>query len=211
MYIVQPRRPEHSREELLGDAVRAVLAAREAFGESEEWAAWAQRPRKVCVRGRPAEVDRVRELPHVVAGEALCLPPRRRTEREPELLKLQAHSGGELQAGELSPPEQGQALFLLRSGLGMTFGKAVAQIGHAALARINRGQPPLNACINGGLTPINARVADGATFARVERELDAACVRDAGLTEVAPGTITALALAPQQLPEWLLRAVRAVG
>jgi hypothetical protein len=201
MYIVLPRRPERTHEQLLGDAVGAVLAAREAFGETGAWHAWEPRPRKVCVRGRPAEVDRVRELPHVCAGEALCLPPRRRSEREPELLKLQAHSGGPLEAGDPSPPNPDHALFLLRSDLGMTFGKAVAQIGHAALALPEAG--PAGA--------LGVRLAEETTFARVDDELGAACVRDAGLTEVAPGTITALALPPRELPDWLLRSVHAVA
>jgi peptidyl-tRNA hydrolase len=198
MYIVLPRRPQRSREELLGDAVRAVLAARDLFESTDAWRAWAARPRKVCVRGRPAEVERVRELPHARAGEALCLPPRLRSEREPELLKLQAHSGGPLEAGDPSPPHPGRALFLLRCDLGMTFGKAVAQIGHAALAL-------------GEAADLDVRLADKATFARVDAELDPACVRDAGLTEVAPGTVTALALPPRELPQWLSRALLAVG
>jgi hypothetical protein len=59
--------------------------------------------------------------------------------------------------------------------------------------------------------PLDVRVADEATFTRADRELEIACVRDAGITEVAPGTITALGLAPAARPEWLLRTVRAVG
>ena len=198
MYLVLPRRAESAREELLADAARAVLGAAEEFGHRDEWRQWAPRPRKVCVRGRPAEVDRVRALDHVAVGEVLCLPPRRRSEREPELVRLQAHSGGPLEAGDPAPAHPDRALFLLRSDLGMTFGKAVAQIGHAALALGEAG-------------PLEVRLADADTFARADRELDPPCVRDAGLTEVAPGTVTALALPPGPRPEWLLRAVRAVG
>jgi hypothetical protein len=198
MYIVLPRRAAGTREDLLGEAAHAVIAARDAFEETEAWRAWAPRPRKVCVRGRPAEVDRVRVLDHVEAGEVLCLPPRRRSEREPELARLQAHSGGSLEAGDAAPLHPDRALFLLRADLGMTFGKAVAQLGHAALALGRDG-------------PLEVRVAGEAAFARADRELEIACVRDAGITEVAPGTITALGLAPAARPEWLLRAVRAVG
>jgi hypothetical protein len=203
MYIVLPRRAAGTQEEQLCDTVRAVLGARDEFAETDAWRAWAPRPRKVCVRGRPAEVDRVRALEHVQAGEVLCLPPRRRSEREPELARLQAHSGGPLEAGEPAPPHPDRALYLLRGDLGMTFGKAVAQLGHAALALGKKGSDPF--------FPIDVRIADEATFTRADRELEIACVRDAGITEVAPGTITALGLAPAARPEWLLRAVRAVG
>jgi hypothetical protein len=207
MYIVLPRRAAGTREEQLCDTVRAVLAARDAFGETDAWRVWAERPRKVCVRGRPAEVDRVRALEHVQAGEVLCLPPRRRSEREPELARLQAHSGGPLEAGEPAPPHSDRALYLPRDDLGMTFGKAVAQLGHAALALGNKAHPPGS----DPFFPLDVRVADEGTFIRADRELEIACVRDAGITEVAPGTITALGLAPAARPEWLLRAVRAVG
>ncbi|MCW3063797.1 MAG: hypothetical protein JWN32_969, partial [Solirubrobacterales bacterium] len=97
-----------------------MLEAAGAYSGTEAWAAWAPRPRKVCVRGRPAEVDRVRALEHVTIGEVLCLPPRRRSAVEPELARLQAHSGDALAAGEELPPDPHRALFLLRGDLGMT-------------------------------------------------------------------------------------------
>jgi peptidyl-tRNA hydrolase len=194
MYVVVPRRPEGSREDLLAGAVRAVLTAAEEFGETEAWSAWSPRPRKVCLRGRPAEVGRVRALDHVAVGEVLCLPPRRRSEAEPELTRLQAHTGEPLAAGEAVPRDPGRALFLLDADLGMTFGKAAAQVGHAALALRDRDSGAAAAARDGAL---EVRLAEHAAFTRASREPGVACVHDAGLTEVAPGTVTALALAPQ--------------
>jgi len=190
MYIVVPRRPEGSREELLAGAVRAVLAAADEFGETEAWAAWRPRPRKVCLRGRPAEVDRVRALAHVAVGEVLCLPPRRRSEVEPELARLQAHTGEPLAAGETVPPDPERTLFLLDADLGMTFGKTAAQLGHAALAL--RDRDPRAAA-----APFDVRLAGHDVFTRASELPGVARVEDAGITEVAPGTVTAVALPPK--------------
>jgi peptidyl-tRNA hydrolase len=76
----------------------------------------------------------------------------------------------------------------LNGALGMTLGKAAAQVGHAAM---------LDAAARGltAVPPYAVRTANrdrwAALCAGVQRG-EAVAVRDAGFTEVEPGTITAI-------------------
>ena len=78
----------------------------------------------------------------------------------------------------------------LNGALEMTVGKAAAQVGHAAM---------LDAAARGlaAVPPYAVRTAERGRWAalcrRVERG-EAVAVRDAGFTEVEPGTITAIAV-----------------
>jgi len=74
----------------------------------------------------------------------------------------------------------------------MTFGKVAAQLGHAALALRNQDAAAAAVARDGAL---EVRLAEHAVFTRASHAPGVACVHDAGLTEVAPGTVTALALA----------------
>src|SRR5690348_12005087 len=99
MYLVVPRRPQISAGELLSQAASAAVRCVEAFKAAPAWTAafaeWDRTAfRKVCLSARPAELERARALEHAAAGDALCFPPRRRSAAEPELSRLQAHTGG---------------------------------------------------------------------------------------------------------------------
>ena len=146
------------------------------FGVPDEWR---QRPGKVVLRARsPSQWERVLEEPHAAASDGVvALPPRRRSERGEALTKLQAMST-ELEP----PPKQSDAplVYALNPDITMSSGKTLAQIAHAAVMAADLGYDVTRArVITGG---------DGRCVAEV---------RDAGLTEVPPGTITVRVLVRQ--------------
>jgi hypothetical protein len=75
----------------------------------------------------------MRELDHERVGDVACLPPVRRSVRDRVLVRMQALSD---EAGDLPrPPDElppGLTL-VVATRLGMSAGKTLAQIGHAAL------------------------------------------------------------------------------
>jgi hypothetical protein len=179
--------------ELAGAA--AVACVREpAFAEAV--AAWRPRPGKVCLRARTAsQWAQVLEEPHTLAGDAVAaLPPRRRSERGPLLERLQAMSTDLGEAPSDAPPARGAVTYLLNPDAPMSSGKALAQIAHAAVMAADGGG--LENWVAAGC-PGRVLAPSPAVFSEAAKRDDlAACVADAGLTEVAPGTITVVALAP---------------
>jgi peptidyl-tRNA hydrolase len=177
-------------------AVRCVRD--EAFAEAV--AAWRPRPGKVCLRARTqSQWEQVLEEPGALAGEpdgeaVLALPPRRRSQRGPLLERLQAMSS------ELEPPPDGaepvadEVTYVVNPRITMSSGKTVAQVAHAAvMAADNRA---LEDWVDRGC-PARVRTTTEERFAALcHRDDLAARVEDAGLTEVPPGTVTVLALAP---------------
>ena len=179
------------RAAVLGGAA-AVACVRDFEIDPE----WRERPGKVCLRARTtAQWEAVLEEPHALAGDPLgesvaALPPRRRSERGPLLERLQAMST------DLGPaPEElegaGEGVtYVLNPELEMSSGKIVAQVAHAAV---------LAAAALPGWAGAGApgQLCAPRDFAALCARGDlAARVVDAGLTEVAPGTVTVLALPP---------------
>jgi hypothetical protein len=177
--------------ELAGAA--AVACVREpAFADAV--AAWRPRPGKVCLRARSeGQWLGVLEEPHTLAGDAVAaLPPRRRSERGPLLEKLQAMSTDLESAPETAPGRRGALTYLLNPDAAMSSGKALAQIAHAAVMAADTGR--FEDWVAAGC-PARVLASCARDFAAaLERDDLAACVADAGLTEVAPGTVTVLAL-----------------
>ena len=159
---------------------------------------WRGRPGKVCLRARTtAQWAAVLGEPHALAGEAdgesvAALPPRRRSERGPLLERLQAMSTalGEAPA-KLERPQPDAVTYALNPALEMSSGKVVAQVAHAAVMAAAALPRWAEAGAPGQL------VAPRDFAALAAGEDLAARVVDAGLTEVAPGTVTVLALAPR--------------
>jgi hypothetical protein len=180
--------------ELAGAA--AVACVREpAFAEAV--AAWRPRPGKVCLRARSAgQWEQVLEQPHTLAGDAVAaLPPRRRSERGPLLERLQAMSTDLGDAPADAPPTPGAVTYLLNPQAPMSSGKTLAQIAHAAVMAADTGR--LEAWVAAGC-PGRVLAPSPETFAHAETRDDlAARVADTGLTEVAPGTVTVVALPPR--------------
>ena len=158
-------------------------------------AAWRPRPGKVCLRARTAsQWQQVLEEPHVLAGEAVAaLPPRRRSERGPLLERLQAMSTDLGAAPRTAPDVPGALTYLLNPEAPMSSGKTLAQIAHAAVMAADTGR--FEDWVADGC-PARVLAPSARQFAAAARRDDlAASVADAGLTEVAPGTVTVLALA----------------
>lgn len=180
------------RAAVLGGAA-AIACVREFEIDPE----WRERPGKVCLRARNlAQWEAVLEEPHAMAGDAqgesvAALPPRRRSERGPLLEKLQAMSS-DLGAAptEVAGARPGEVTYVLNPELEMSSGKVVAQVAHAAVM----AAAALPAWAQAGAP---GRLVAPRGFAELAAREDlAARVVDAGLTEVAPGTVTVLALAP---------------
>jgi hypothetical protein len=180
------------RAAVLGGA--AAVACVRRFEIDPEWR---ERPGKVCLRARnPAQWEAVLEQPHALAGDprgesVAALPPRRRSQRGPLLERLQAMSS-DLGAApaELGQPAPAAVTYVLNPELEMSSGKVVAQVAHAAV--MAAGELP--AWAEAGAP---GRLVAPRGFAELAAREDlAARVVDAGLTEVAPGTVTVLALPP---------------
>jgi len=151
--------------------------------------AWeSRRIRKVVRRARGARWTALDELAGVLVDHegapARAFVPGPVTEVPPEISKLQV-GGTDLPRDEepKPPPAPPYALLGLNPGVTMTTGKAAAQCGHAAhlLLRAIGAWPGLG-----------VHVAEPADWNGAVAEADAV-VRDGGFTEVAPGTMTAVA------------------
>ena len=176
MYIVVRRGAFETIDEggrLAGLAAVRVLAA---FAGDPAIDEWLPRPGKVVLRARsPSQWARVLEEPHAAASDGVvALPPRRRSERGDALTKIQAMST------ELEPPPPGAdeapLVYALNPAIEMSSGKTLAQIAHAAVMAADLG-----------FDVARARVIAPPSF---DLPGCVAEVRDAGLTEVPPGTTT---------------------
>ena len=196
--------PAHT--DVLVAAARAVVLLltdpRASDPEAELHAAlrrWrAGRIRKIARRARGARWERTAALDHVEArsgtqdGAAVvrAFAPHPRDAAPPELAALQV-GGLELAdpEGWSPPPATSPALTVrLAPGVAMSTGKAVAQVGHAAQLALEQLDPAaVGAWLAAGA---GVRVLTGRPVLGPHERVD---VRDGGLTEVAPGTLTASA------------------
>jgi peptidyl-tRNA hydrolase len=181
--------------ELAGAA--AVRCVREFAGDPA-MAEWRPRPGKVTLRARGGQWDRVLEEPHAVGGDGvIALPPRRRSERGALLEQMQAMTSALSPAPVVDRPSgvAGLLTYVLNPALEMSSGKTLAQVAHAAV--IAADTAALEGWVEAGC-PARVVVAGSVAQFRPLCESDALAARvvDGGLTEVAPGTVTVLALPP---------------
>jgi peptidyl-tRNA hydrolase len=181
-------------------AVLIILADERSLGEGE-WAdavrAWQDaRIRKVVRRARGSEWRRAETLPGITVtgdgAEVRVYPPVPLDGWPKELAKLQV-SGTELD--DPRPPADplpGLPVLWLNPDVPMTAGKAMAQAGHAAqLAWWDLTDAERAQWAAAGF-PLAVRTADPVHWKTLEGA-GLPTVRDAGFTEVAPGSMTAIA------------------
>jgi hypothetical protein len=199
--VLRLERPPAARTPVLEAAARAALAVcldprTEPGGEwHEAVVTWiGSRIRKIARRARGAHWDAVQELAGVtvdVAGaQARALLPGPVDDVPRVVARLQI-GGTDLPDDAPGPSAPGVPVIWVNGALGMTVGKAAAQVGHASM---------LDAAARGlrAVPPYAVRTAGRVHWARLCRAVEAGAavaVRDAGFTEVAPGTITTIVTA----------------
>lgn len=190
-------------------AATAALCLDERVGEGGEWQQafldWTgARIRKVARRARGAQWRAATEVPGVTAdiggAQARAFVPGPVGELDARIRRLQI-GGTDIEHDDAGPTRPDLPVLWINSALEMTLGKAAAQVGHASML------------LAGAMTPDDAyrwsqsgfdcsvRDANPDLWHRLEGlvvDRRAIAVRDAGFTEVAPGSMTVIAVPGQR-------------
>lgn len=203
MAINLPKQDPPARNAMLVDAARAALlvclderAERDGFWRERLEAWYSRRIRKVTRRARNKAWDDVQALPGVTVGSVRAFVPCAVSEVPHALSKLQIR-GTDLPADEGPLPfDRSLPTIIVDASLEMTAGKAAAQVGHASmLYAASLPEAEIREWVVAGC-PLNVREVTGERFAACVADPRAVPVRDAGFTEVAPGSTTVLTLPP---------------
>ncbi len=198
------------RSDLLAAAaiatVRICLDERAGPGGAwdEPFRAWTSaRIRKVARRARGAQWEAALDVDGVTAevgsAQARALVPGRVGDLDSRIKKLQI-GGTDLEHDDPGPPRPAVPVLWIDRSLDMTVGKAAAQVAHASmLLAAAMSVEQAKAWAEQGFE-CSVRDADPAQWANARALVDgdgggAVAVRDAGFTEVAPGSMTVIALA----------------
>lgn len=211
MYLVVRSDEAVGLDELLLAGAQATMRCAEVYASTATWGesfrAWSERSfRKVTLRakgsawskldGYDAGVGEVRGVAVVKA-----LPPRLRSECGSLLKSLQVYNPTE----PLAPGEPGEVppwamRFVINPAARMSVGKQVAQVAHAVLmcawsswAADERYRGSFESWKEAGYP---GEIVPSSAWERLRAGGDGVVVRDAGLTEVDPGTETVIALPP---------------
>jgi hypothetical protein len=190
--ILRIEREPPDRTALLEAAAQAALAV--CVAPEPEWEeplrSWVDgRIRKIARRARGAHWAAVQELPGVTVSvdgaEARALLPGP-VDVVPKIVSRLQIGGTELPVDQPGPVPAAVPVIALNPAVDMTVGKAAAQVGHASMI--------LGAVRGWTVAPRFAVRRDPALWAELAAREDAIAVRDAGFTEVDPGTVTCRAV-----------------
>ncbi|WP_103381693.1 peptidyl-tRNA hydrolase [Pseudonocardia dioxanivorans] len=199
--VLRIERELPGRTALLEAAARAALAVcvdprAQPDGEwHDQVLTWVDgRIRKIARRARGAHWAAAQDLPGITVAvdgaEARALLPGPVDDVPKAVSRLQI-GGTDLPVDEPGPPPAGAPVIWLNPTVAMTVGKAAAQVGHASM---------IDAAVR-GLVDVPAyavRVPGRDRWAALQGDVEAGAavaVRDAGFTEVDPGTVTCVVTA----------------
>ncbi|GAA5062781.1 peptidyl-tRNA hydrolase [Nocardia callitridis] len=204
-----PKTDPPRRSALLAAAAVATvrLCLDERVGPGGEWEQpyldWkGARIRKLARRARGGHWSAVGEVDGVTAqidgAQARALVPGPVGAVDPRVKRLQI-GGTDLEHDDPGSPAPNLPVLWVNSSLGMTVGKAAAQVGHASmlLAGALSGEAVVRWAEDGFRCSV--READPRRWRALAEQADrgvGVAVRDAGFTEVAPGSITVIAVWP---------------
>lgn len=207
MVLHIPKADPPRRSALLAAAASSAVALclDERVGPDGEWAqrylAWKRsRIRKVARRARGAHWLAAQEVDGVTVeidgAQARALVPGPVGAIDPRIKRLQI-GGTELPFDEPIDFDPRYPMLWVNSELGMTVGKAAAQVGHASM--LLAGALPVQDAYAWAESGFRCGVAEAdpgrwASLREQVAEGGAVAVRDAGFTEVAPGSMTVIAV-----------------
>lgn len=205
MVLHLPKAEPPRRTAVLEAAAAAVVALclDERVGAGGPWEdsyrSWANaRIRKVARRARGAHWVAAQEIDGVTVeidgAQARALVPGIVGELDPRIKRLQV-GGTDLDHDDPGPPPSDVPVLWVNSALEMTLGKTAAQVGHASM--LLAGAMSAEAAYRWSQCGFECAVREAdsqlwrAAVALAERG-NAVAVRDAGFTEVAPGSMTVI-------------------
>ncbi|WP_329173771.1 peptidyl-tRNA hydrolase [Streptomyces sp. NBC_01477] len=183
-------------------AVLTLLSDERATDEDGEWAQavrdWQDaRIRKVVRRARGGEWRRAETLPGITvtgqSAEVRVFPPVPLDGWPKDLAKLQV-SGTELDDPETPlPPDPAEPVLWTNPDLSMSAGKAMAQTGHGAQLVWWELDADERVAWRAAGFPLAVREPSSRAWARLSTTTGLPVVRDAGFTEIPPGSPTIIA------------------
>ncbi len=197
--------PQHT--DVLGATASAVALALAAYTAEEadpdvraRTERWRSGPiRKVVRRARGAGWTRQLAVPGVFVHESrgVCVAvhvPGQVDRVHPEISRLQV-GGLSLEDHEPTPDGEAEVVLLLNPHAAITTGKAAAQVGHAAQLVLESLPAQVAAPWLAAGAPVRVRTPSEEEWGRLVATAPVV-VTDGGFTEVAPGTVTVVALHP---------------